>query len=159
MPAPLAAWVNADQRQVPTGFGWMMPLHLGKQPLTVCLLFAGRMLLDQSRESLHVRVDAWWQPHGCSGSAGRKVRDAMCKTSVPERADNLRPDRQIGCRIPKRPARHRIGAESQRDHSNHSLLFAFAARRTDSGCQRHIDLRFQVVDTASSSLVTLAGRR
>lgn len=137
MPPPLAAWINADQRQVPTGFGGMVPLHLGKQPLEVRLLFAGRMLLDESRESPHVRVDVRWQPHGCSGSAGGKVRGSMCKAVVPKRADYLRPDLEIGCRIRKRPARHRIGAEGQRDHRDDGLLVAFAARRTDSGCQRH----------------------
>jgi hypothetical protein len=39
------------------------------------------MLLDQSRESLHVRVDVWGQPHGCSGSAGRKVRGSWQNTA------------------------------------------------------------------------------
>src|SRR5687768_18478954 len=95
----------------------MVRLHLGKHALHVGLLFLGSMLLGERREALAVRVDARWQPHGSSGSPGGKVRRSMCEAVAPKRAGHLRHDPQIGGRIRKSPARHRIeiGSASWRE--------------------------------------------
>ena len=70
------------------------------------------------------------------------MRRSMCEAIAPERAGHLRHDRQVGGRIRKSPARHRIAAECQRDHGDDGLLFGFAACQMFINGQCHMDSIF-----------------